>query len=389
MRVTGVKAFLVHPPEAGSVYGAGSKNLCFVRIETDEGIVGWGECYTQSDRDTQIVAHVDQLARYLVGRDPAQVKNFTQIVYDDVAARRGSMDLFSALSGLEQAMWDASARALGLPVHSMMGGPVRDRLRVYANGWYGGSKDAAELAERAAATVELGFGALKFDPIPGPWRTYVDGDVLRRAVANVAAVRDAVGPKVDVLIEVHRRLAPMHAVRLARAIEEYRPFWFEEPVLAENMEALAAAAAQIAIPVVTGEELYLKFEFRRVFETGAADIINPDVCNVGGILELREIAAMAETYMVGVAPHNYNSTLIGLAATAHAAACMPNFVITEFFVNLDTLSRRITSSPIEVEDGFIRVPQGPGLGMELDEEALAAHSYRRFPARDFGEMYDP
>ncbi len=191
MRVTGVKAFLVHPAEAGSVYGAGSKNLCFVRIETDEGIVGWGECYTQSDRDTQIVAHVDQLARYLIGRDTAQVKNFTQIVYDDVAARRGSMDLFSALSGLEQAMWDASARALGVPVHSMMGGPVRDRLWVYANGWYGGSKDAAELAERAAATVELGFDALKFDPIPGPQRTYVDGDVLRRAVANVAVVREA------------------------------------------------------------------------------------------------------------------------------------------------------------------------------------------------------
>lgn len=389
MRVTGVKAFLVHPAQAGSVYGAGSKNLCFVRIETDEGIVGWGECYTQSDRDTQIVAHVDQLARYLIGRDPAQIKNFTQIVYDDVAARRGSMDLFSALSGLEQAMWDASARALGVPVHSMMGGPVRDRLRVYANGWYGGSKDTAELAERAAATVELGFGALKFDPIPGSWRTYVDGDVLRRAAANVAAVREAVGPKVDVLIEVHRRLAPMHAVRLAREIEEYRPFWFEEPVLAENMEALAAAGAQIAIPVVTGEELYSKFEFRRVFETGAADIINPDVCNVGGILELREIAAMAETYMVGVAPHNYNSTSIGLAATAHAAACMPNFVITEFFVNLDTLSHRITPSPIAVEEGFITVPQGPGLGMELDEEALAAHSYRQFPVRDFGDMHDP
>ena len=371
------------------MYGAGAKNLCFVRIETDEGIVGWGECYTQSDRDTQIVAHVDQLARYLVGRDPALVKNFTQIVYDDVAARRGSMDLFSALSGLEQAMWDASAKGLGVPVHSLMGGPVRDRLRVYANGWYGGSKDAVELAERAAATVEMGFGALKFDPLPGPWRTYVDGDVLRRAAANVAAVREAVGPKVDVLIEVHRRLAPMHAVRLAREIEQYRPFWFEEPVFAENMGALAAARARIAIPVVTGEELYSKFEFRRVFETGAADIINPDVCNVGGILELREIAAMAETYMVGVAPHNYNSTSIGLAATAHAAACMPNFVITEFFVNLDTLSRRITSSPIEVEDGFIRVPQGPGLGMELDEEALSAHSYRQFPVRDFGEFHDP
>ena len=387
MRVSGVSTFLVHPGDAGAVYGAGAKNLCFVKVETDEGVSGWGECYTQSDRDTQVAAHVDQLARYLVGRDPALIKNFTQIVYDDVAARRGSMDLFSALSGLEQAMWDITARALGVPVHSLLGGPVRDRLRVYANGWYGGSKDPSELAERAAATVEMGFDALKFDPIPGPWRTHVGGEVLRAAADNVAAVRGAVGPGVDLLIEVHRRLAPMHAVRLARDIEEHNPFWFEEPVLAENMEALAATRSRVSIPVVTGEELYSKFEFRRVFETGAADIINPDVCNVGGILELREIAAMAETYMVGVAPHNYNSTTAALAATAHAAAGMPNFVITEFFVNLDTLSARICANPILVEDGAIAVPDGPGLGVDLDEEALAAHSYRQFPARDLGVLH--
>ena len=388
MRVTSVKSFLVHPSAAGAVYGAGAKNLCFVRIETDEGIHGWGECYTQSDRDTQIAAHVVQLSRYLVGRDPTQIKNFTQIVYDDVAARRGSMDLFSALSGLEQAMWDITGRALGVPVHALLGGRVRDRLRVYANGWYGGAKEPAELAERAVATVEKGFNALKFDPVPGPWRTYVDRDTERRAVANVAAVREAVGPEVDVLVEIHRRLAPMHAVRLAREIEQYEPFWFEEPVLAENMEALADARAQINIPVVTGEELYTKFEFRRVFETAAADIINPDVCNVGGILELREIAATAESYFVGVAPHNYNSTSLGLAATAHAGAGMPNFVITEFFVNLDAVSRRIADRPFDVIDGFIEVPQTPGLGMDLDEEALAAHAYRQFPARSFGDLHD-
>ncbi len=388
MRVSGVRTFLVHPGDAGAVYGAGAKNLCFVKVETDEGVHGWGECYTQSDRDTQVAAHVDQLARYLVGRDPALIKNFTQIVYDDVAARRGSMDLFSALSGLEQAMWDITARSLGVPVHALLGGRVRDRLRVYANGWYGGSRDPAELAERAAATVEMGFGALKFDPIPGPWRSHVDGDALRRAADNVAAVRGAVGPGVDVLVEVHRRLAPMHAVRLARDIEEHSPFWLEEPVLAENMEALAATRSRVSIPVVTGEELYSKFEFRRVFETGAADIINPDVCNVGGVLELREIAAMAETYLVGVAPHNYNSTSVALAATAHASAGMPNFVITEFFVNLDALSARICREPIRVEDGAIRVPDGPGLGIDLDEEALAAHSYRQFPVRDVGVMHD-
>ena len=392
MLVTGVKAFLVHPGGAGDAngptYGAGAKNLCFVKVETDEGLHGWGECYTQSDRDTQIVAHVEQLSRYLIGRDPAQVKNFTQIVYDDVAARRGSMDLFSALSGLEQAMWDISGKALGVPVHALMGGPVRDRLRVYANGWYGGAKEPAEIAERAVATVEMGFGALKFDPIPGPWRSYIDRDVEREAIVNVAAVRAAVGPDIDILVEVHRRLAPMHAVRLARELEPHEPFWFEEPVLAENMEALAEARSKIRIPVVTGEELYSKFEFRRVFETGAADIINPDVCNVGGILELREIAATAETYFVGVAPHNYNSTSIGLAATAHASAAMPNFVITEYFVNLDAVSREIADKPFSVKGGHIAVPTGPGLGIDLDEDALAAHAYRQFPIRRFGDLHD-
>lgn len=265
---------------------------------------------------------------------------------------------------------------------------MREKLRVYANGWYGGSKDPSQLAERAIATVEMGFDALKFDPIPGPWRTYIDKATERCAVENVAAVREAVGPNVDVLIEIHRRLSPMHAVRFAREIERYHPYWFEEPVLAENMEALSEARSEINIPVVTGEELYSKFEFRRVFETRSADIINPDVCNVGGVLELREIAAMAECYFVGVAPHNYNSTSIGLAATVAASAGMPNFVITEFFINLDPISRKIGDNAFEVKDGFVKVPEVPGLGMDLDEEALLAHAYKQFPVRAVGALHD-
>ena len=373
MQITDIQHYLVHPGNA--------KNLCFVKISTDEAIHGWGECYTQSDRDVQITAHIDQLRRYLIGRDPTNIKHFIQMAYDDFAGRRGAMDYHCAISGLEQAMWDITGKAYGAPVHKLIGGACRDKIRVYANGWSGGAPTPGALAERASQVIEMGFTALKFDPIPGPWRTYVSKDVERAAVANVRAVREAVGPDVDILVEMHRRLAPMHAVRIALDIEQYRPFWYEEPVLAENIDALAEVRRKINIPVVTGEELYTKFEFREVFEKQAADILNPDVCNVGGILELKEIAAMAEPYFVVISPHNFNSTTLGLAATLQVSAAIPNFLITEYFVNLEEFGRDIAKTPFEARDGYISVPDAPGIGIDLDEERLAAYPYKSFPAR--------
>ena len=380
MQITDIKTFLVHPGKA--------KNLCFVKIETDEGIYGWGECYTQSDRDVQITAHVDQLRRYLIGRDPTNIKHFTQMAFDDFAGRRGAMDYYCAISGLEHAMWDIAGKAYGAPVHKLIGGACRDKIRVYANGWSGGNPTPDSLAERASEVIEAGFTALKFDPIPGRWRTYVSKDVEDAAVENVRAVREAVGPDVDILVEMHRRLAPMHAVRIAHEIEQYRPFWYEEPILAENIPALASVRQKINIPVVTGEELYTKFEFREVFERQAADILNPDVCNVGGILELKEIAAMAEPYFVVISPHNFNSTTVGLAATIQVSAAIPNFLITEYFVNLEELGRDIAKKPFEVKDGYIQIPDAPGLGIDLDEERLAAYPYKPFPPRSPAQIWD-
>ncbi len=200
--------------------------------------------------------------------------------------------------------------------------------------------------------------------------------VEEKAVATVAAVREAVGPAIDLLIEVHRRLAPMHAVRVARELERFRPFWYEEPVSSTNLEALAECRRQITIPIVTGEELYTRAEFRRCFELRAADIVNPDVCNCGGIQELRAIAQMAEPSLVTVSPHNYNSTTVGLAATVQVSAAIPNFLITEYFVNFEARGREIGAPALEVRDGFITVPMRPGLGVDLDEAAL-----RRYPAR--------
>ena len=205
---------------------------------------------------------------------------------------------------------------------------------------------------------------------------------------NVAAVRQAVGPDAEILVEMPRRLAPMHTVRIARNIEQFRPFWYEEPVLAENVDALAAVKREINIPIVTGEELYTKFEFREIFEKQAADIINPDVCNVGGILELKEIAAMAEPYYVVVSPHNYNSTTVGLAATLQVSTNIPNFLITEYFVNLEGFGQEIAHNPFQVKDGYISIPQGPGLGIELNEDALKQHPYQPFPARSPRQFYE-
>jgi galactonate dehydratase len=377
MKITDVKTFLIHP--------GNSKNWLFVKVETDEGIHGWGEAYTQADRDRSIEITVQQLRRYLIGRSPFDIKHFTFMAYTDFATRRGSMEFYCAVSGIEHALWDIAGKAAGQPVYNLMGGATRTQIRVYANGWGGSTLD--KLVASAKALVARGYSAMKFDPFPDPWRAYISRRDEDIAVERVAAVREAVGPDVEILVEVHRRLAPMHAVRVARRLEPYRPFWYEEPVSSRDIAGLAEARREINLPIVTGEELYTKAEFRDIFEQRAADIINPDVCNCGGILELREIAAMAEVYHVVVSPHNYNSTTIGLAATAHAAAGMPNFLITEYFVNFEETGKSIANSLVPV-DGVIDLPTTPGLGVEINEEALAQYAYKEFPTRNLRRPAD-
>ena len=381
MQITDIKTFLVHPGKA--------KNLCFVKIETDEGIYGWGECYTQSDRDVQITAHVDQLKRYLIGRDPTNIKHFTQMAFDDFAGRRGAMDYYCAISGLEHAMWDIAGKAYGAPVHKLIGGACRDKIRVYANGWSGGNPTPDSLAERASEVIEAGFTALKFDPIPGRWRTYRQqgcggrrrGERARRPRSSRTRRGYPRGDAPPTCAHARcphcprNRAVPSLLVRRTHSRREHIP-------------ALASVRQKINIPVVTGEELYTKFEFREVFERQAADILNPDVCNVGGILELKEIAAMAEPYFVVISPHNFNSTTVGLAATIQVSAAIPNFLITEYFVNLEELGRDIAKTPFEVQDGYIQIPDTPGLGIDLDEERLAAYPYKPFPARSPAQIWD-
>ena len=373
MKVTEITCFTIHP--------GWRKNLVYVKVETDAGITGWGECFSQYDRDPAVAAHVKELSRYLTGRDPFHIRHFTQVAFDDYAQRRGSLEVFCAISGLETALWDICGKALQQPVYNLLGGPVRSGIRVYANGWYYQMTKPEDYARAAEKIVASGFTAIKMDPISGPWRTHPTREQEQKSVSVLKAVRDAVGPDVDILLDIHRRLAPMHAVRLAGEYEPFRPYWMEEPCVGENLDALAEIRAGVSIPVVIGEAIYTKAGFRNVFAAGAADIINPDVANCGGILELKEIAAMAEAHLVAVSPHNYNSTVLGLAATVHAAALMPNFIITEYFVPFVELGDKLSPNQLKPVNGIIPLPEGPGLGVDINEEAVRAHPGKTFPTR--------
>ena len=365
-RVDRVETFLVD--------GGAAKDWVWVRLQSAGGVVGWGECYTAPGRETAIRAVAEELGRRLVGREVGAIRHFTSTAYRDFATKRGSMEVSCAVSGLEQAMWDVLGKTLGRPVHALLGGPCRARFRVYANGWSygvsGGTDDVAAAVTRAQELVASGWNALKLDPFRGPWRPFVSPDDVRAAVACVAAVREAVGGGVDLLVEAHRRLAPAAARRLALELEPLDPFWLEEPVDCKNVEALRDVAEHTTIPIVTGEALYSRAEFLPVLERRAAAVVNPDVASCGGILELAQIAAMADAHLVAVAPHNYNSTALGLAATIQAAAVMPNFLITEYFVNFAERSRELVDLPLEPVEGYVDLPTAPGLGIDVDEAAV-------------------
>lgn len=385
MKIKDIKSYVICPgaPRKSFLEGGKTKNWILVKVETDEGITGWGEANTQIDRDGCIVQHIVALSRYLVGRNPFHIKHFTQMVYNDFGGKRGAFELFCAMSGIEIALWDILGKTLATPVYNLLGGPCREGIRVYANGWFEGVRSRDELAQRAVDTVKMGFTALKFYPFPGARRLFISKEEEKAAVENVKAVREAVGPEIDILVDVHRRLAPMHAIRAGRMMEKFNPFWYEEPVSPENLDALLEVKRAIRLPIVTGEALYTKAAFREVLEKRAADILNPDAASCGGILELKEIAAMAEPYYVAISPHNYNSPTAGLAATIQVAATIPNFLITEYFVNFTAVGNAILVNPFKVEQGYIKIPVAPGLGFEIREEILKEFPVQEFPPRKF------
>ncbi len=358
MKVTRVTTYQVPP------------RWLFVRLETDDGSVGWGEPVVEG-RAATVAAAVEELSDYVIGADPRQVEDIWQVLYR-AGFYRGGPVLMSAIAGLDQALWDIKGRALGVPVHELLGGRVRDRIRVYS--WIGGDRPA-DTAAAAADAVARGFDAVKMNGTSE--LQYIDSwDKVELAVANVAAVRDAVGAEVGVAVDFHGRVhAPMAKV-LLRELEPYHLMFVEEPVLSENLEAVAHVLQSAAMPIALGERLYSRWDFRRVLASGVVNIVQPDPCHAGGITETRKIATMAEAYDVGVALHCPLGP-IALAVCLQIDAGCHNAFIQEQSLGIhynqsnELLDYLRDPKVFEYRDGFVAIPDGPGLGIDVDEEYVA------------------
>ncbi|MDQ2802708.1 MAG: mandelate racemase/muconate lactonizing enzyme family protein [Pseudomonadota bacterium] len=380
MRVARIEAFLFDPGTA--------KNLLFCRVETESGLHGWGEAYVTPGKEKVIAECLRAVAGHVIGRSAFNIRHTAQVMFEDFAMRRASLDLLSAWSAIEIALWDIVGKKAAMPLHNLLGGASRERVRVYANGWSSGTEPIEANVERALRIKEAGFTALKWDPFPGPWRSFIHREDEEHVVAYVRAMRAALGPDFTLLIEAHRRLAPMHAIRIGRRLAEFDIGWFEEPCLGDNIELVAEVRRAVPVPIVTGEAMYSKEAFFHCLERRAADILNPDICNCGGVSAMLDIAAMAQPQAVAIAPHNYNSTLVGLAATAHFSAVIPNFWIAECFVNLRPACDEIAVKPLTIQDGFVELPTEPGLGIDLDVSALRKRPYRDTPAKGMRHYWE-
>lgn len=381
MKITDVETIVVGtpPPHFGGQY------FLFIKLTTDNGIVGYGEVYAATFGPETIVHMVRDVAeRHVVGMDPFRIEQLWRRVYGRGYTLRPDVSLMGVLSGIEIALWDVVGKAVDKPVHELLGGRVHERLRTYTYLYpEPGDKsdiysDPALAAERAAQYVAAGFTALKFDPA-GPYTVY-DGrqpslESLDLCARYTGAVREAVGTRADLLFGTHGQFTPAGAIRLAKRLEPFDPLWFEEPTPPENPEAMATVARGTSIPVATGERLTTKYEFHAVLAAGAAAILQPALGRVGGILEAKKIASMAEASYAQMAPHLYAGP-IEAAANVQLAACTPNFLVVEGIQQWGGFHGELLKRPPHWEAGYVTPPTEPGLGVELNEEVAAAHPYR-------------
>jgi galactonate dehydratase len=353
------------------VLGTPWRNLTFVKVETDSGIYGLGEVRLNNRTNALLGYLGEAMPRYVLGRDPFDIESLVSKMMIGDFGRMGEITM-SALSIIEMACWDIMGKSLGLPCYRLMGGAVRDRIKAYANGWYTVERTPQMFHDAALKVVERGYLALKVDPF-GAGRYELTLDEQARAVDLVAAVRDALGPERDIMLEMHGRFNPATAILMANKMEKFRLAWVEEPVPPENLSELKRVAERISTPIACGERLHTMNEFRPVFDLYAVDIVQPDISHFGGLTLTRRLAAWADVYNVLIAPHNVGGP-VSTAAALHVAACTPNFMIQEHFNDFaDSWVKQAAPGVPEVVDGYFSLPTAPGLGVELDESVFSKH----------------
>ncbi|QIE54406.1 mandelate racemase/muconate lactonizing enzyme family protein [Pikeienuella piscinae] len=386
MKLTDLEVFIVAnpPPRTGGRY------FIFVKLTTACGIVGYGEIYAATFSPEVIAAATrDVFMRHFEGEDPHRIEHLFRVTYGSGYSLRPDPTLMAVFSGLEIACWDIIGKSAGQPVYNLLGGLCHKRIRSYtylypANGAdahaTGGASvyDAPDAAAaRAADYLAMGFTALKFDPA-GPYTVYdgrqPDLESLERCDLFCRRLREAVGTRADLLFGTHGQFTVSGAKRMARRLEPYEPLWFEEPCPPENPEAMAEIARATSIPIATGERLTTKYEFARVLTAGAASILQPALGRVGGILEAKKIAAMAEPHYALMAPHLYCGPIEG-AANVQLAASVPNLLVLESIERWDGFHAKILKAPMRWEDGYVIPPAEPGIGVELDEDIARAHPW--------------
>ncbi|MFB6136817.1 MAG: mandelate racemase/muconate lactonizing enzyme family protein [Halobacteriaceae archaeon] len=350
------------------------KPWVFVRVETDAGVTGLAEATTH-DKPRTVAAAIEEMSHFFVGEDPFDTERLWLEMYRDEWFSKNVVNT-TVCSAVDIACWDIKGKLLDKPVYELLGGSVHgETLRTYANGWYTETtEDLQTWKDAARQVVADGYDAMKFDPFGNSWQR-MDRETFNHAVDVVGAVREAVGPDVDLLIEGHGRFTAGQAVEVAHALEQFDPTWFEEPCPPDSINSLGKVSRKSPIPIATGERLVTKHEFRDLLAETDVDIIQPDLMNTGGLTEAKKIAAQAEAEHVSFAPHNPQGP-VATAISIHADATIPNFMIQELFQTYDVeWVDDLLVDPIEVEDGFVELPDRPGLGVELDMDVVDEHRY--------------
>ena len=368
------------------VMGTAWRNLTFVKVETDDGLIGVGEARAVNRTDGVLGYLNEAIPRYVLGEDPFNVERLVARMFREDFARAGEITM-TGIALIEIACWDIMGQALGQPVYRLLGGAVRDKIKAYANGWYTVERTPDEFAAAAQRAVAKGYRALKFDPFGGGLYELERPEKLK-SISLVEAVRAAVGPEIELLIEMHGRFNPPTAVEIAKELAPFKPSWYEEPVPPENLAALqrvSQAIAPLGVPVATGERLHTMHEYRELFELQAADIIQPDITHFGGLLNAKKLAGWAEAYYVLVAPHNVGGP-VSTAAALHLAASTPNFKIQEHFNDFaEAFVKQSAPGLPEVVDGYFALPPGPGLGVKLNEDVIRANPQQQLHFNLFTE----